>query len=408
MKVLLATVYWPPAGGGGVPRPLKMATYLPELGVETHVLVPSDPKRMHRDDSLVPPPAAIVHTTRNLGPRVHRPEVELAAAHGLERARLQAVLTARRLLIPDPSSPWLLTAVPTAIRIVRRYGIEAVITSSPPGSVNLLGAAVKRATGIRWVADLRDSLISHPHRRQDVRGERRVAKLVARYADAIVCVAPAAVEEMRALSPRGPVELIDHGADFDDFDGLEYTRGDRFRITHTGTIFGRRDPKPFLRALAQVDGDVVARFVGDFREADREVIAELGLADRVELVPYLPRREALALQRDSDALLLLVPAGEGRGRFVVTTKIFEYLAAGRPILGAVPEDGAAAALLRETGAGVVAPPDDAGALAEALSGLVERWRDGSLNGVALAPEVRESLSRRARVERFAELLRSIR
>jgi glycosyltransferase involved in cell wall biosynthesis len=273
--------------------------------------------------------------------------------------------------------------------------------------VNLLGAAVKRATGVRWVADLRDSILSHPHRRQDVRGEGHVARLVARRADAIVCVSPAAVEEMRALSPAGPVELIDHGADFEDFDGLEYRRAERFRITHTGTIFGRRDPKPFLHALARMDDDVLARFVGDFRDADRATIAELGLGERVELVPYLPRREALALQRDSDALLLLIPAGEGRGRFVVSTKVFEYLAAGRPILASVPEDGAAAALLRETCAGTVVPPDDVDAIAKALSGLAGRWRDGSLDGVALAPEVRAAVSRRARVERFAELLRRL-
>jgi glycosyltransferase involved in cell wall biosynthesis len=407
VKILLVTVYWPPAGGGGVPRPLKLATFLPELGIETHVLAPSDPKRMHRDDSLVAPPQATVHRVRNLAPRVHRPGPELQAAHGLGRLRLHAALTARRLLVPDASSPFLLTAVPAAIRLVRRHGIDAVITSSPPGSVNLLGAAVKRATGVRWVADLRDSILSHPHRRQDVRGEGHVARLVARRADAIVCVSPAAVEEMRALSPAGPVELIDHGADFEDFDGLEYRRAERFRITHTGTIFGRRDPKPFLHALARMDEDVLARFVGDFRDADRATIAELGLGERVELVPYLPRREALALQRDSDALLLLIPAGEGRGRFVVSTKVFEYLAAGRPILASVPEDGAAAELLRETGAGTVVPPDDVDAIAKALSGLAGRWRDGSLDGVALAPEVRAAVSRRARVERFAELLRRL-
>jgi glycosyltransferase involved in cell wall biosynthesis len=381
VKVLLVTMYWPPAGGGGVPRPLKLATFLPELGIDTHVLAPADPKRMHRDDSLVAPPQATVHRVRNLAPRVHRPGPELQAARGLGRLRLRAALTARRVLVPD--------------------------AASPPGSVNLVGAAVKRATGARWVADLRDSLLSHPHRRQDVRGEARVARLVARRADAIVCVSPAAVEEMRALAPTGPVELIDHGADFDDFDGLEYRRAERFRITHTGTIFGRRDPKPFLRSLARIDEDVVARFVGDFRDADRATIAELGLEERVELVPYLPRREALALQRDSDALLLLIPAGEGRGRFVVSTKVFEYLAAGRPILASVPEDGAAAALLRETGAGTVVPPDDVDAIAAALTALVGRWRDGSLDGVALAPDVRAALSRRARVERFAELLRSL-
>ena len=348
-----------------------------------------------------------MHWLRNWAPRVHVSFPELEAERALGRIRLHAVLTARRLLVPDAASPFLLTAVPAAIRLVRRHGIDVVVTSSPPGSVNLLGAAVKRATGIRWVADLRDSLLSHPHRRQDVRGEGRVARLVARRADAIVCVSPAAVEEMRALSPAGPVELIDHGADFDDFDGLEYRREERFRITHTGTIFGRRDPKPFLRALARVDADVVARFVGDFREADRATIDELGLGERVELVPYLPRREALALQRDSDALLLLIPAGEGRGRFVISTKVFEYLAAGRPILASVPEDGAAAALLRETGVGTVVPPDDVDAIAAALSALVERWREGSLDGVVLAPDVRAALSRRARVERFAELLRSL-
>jgi glycosyltransferase involved in cell wall biosynthesis len=407
VKILLVTMYWPPAGGGGVPRPLKLATHLPELGIETHVLAPADPKRMHRDESLAEPPRAIVHRVRNLAPRVHRPGPELQAAHGLERLRLRAALTARRLLVPDPSSPFLLTAVPSAIRLVRRHGIDVVVTSSPPGSVNLVGAAAKRVTGVRWVADLRDSLLSHPHRRQDVRGERHVARLVARRADAVVCVSPAAVEEMRALSPAGLVELIDHGADFDDFDGLEYRRADRFRITHTGTIFGRRDPKPFLHALARAGEDVVARFVGDFRESDRATIAELGLGGRVELVPYLPRREALALQRDSDALLLLIPRGEGRGRFVVSTKVFEYLAAGRPILASVPEDGAAAELLRETGAGTIVPPDDVDAIAEGLSALVGRWRDGSLDGVSLAPETRAALSRRARVERFAELLRSL-
>jgi hypothetical protein len=73
----------------------------------------------------------------------------------------------------------------------------------------------------------------------------------------------------------------------------------------------------------------------------------------------------------------------------------------------VPEDGAAAALLRETGAGTIVPPDDVDAIADALTALVGRWRDGSLDGVALAPDIRAALSRRARVERFAELLRSL-
>jgi hypothetical protein len=61
VRVLLVSMDFPPAGGGGVQRPLKFATYLPALGIETHVLAPSDPKWIHRDDELEPPSQAGVH-----------------------------------------------------------------------------------------------------------------------------------------------------------------------------------------------------------------------------------------------------------------------------------------------------------------------------------------------------------
>src|SRR5919106_949421 len=200
MKLLLVTLYWPPAGGGGVQRPLKFATHLP------------------------------------------------------------------------------------APRIARREGIDVVLTTSPPGSVHLVGAAVKRALGVPWVADLRDSLLAHPHRRAEsvlVRAKERVgervAPIVAARADAIVAAAEAIADEARGLSPRGRVVTIPNGCDFDDFAGLEYRSGERFRITHAGSFFGKRDPRPFLTALSESGlDDVVARFVGDFRESDRKWAEALG------------------------------------------------------------------------------------------------------------------------------------
>jgi glycosyltransferase involved in cell wall biosynthesis len=147
--------------------------------------------------------------------------------------------------------------------------------------------------------------------------------------------------------------------------------------------------------------------VGDFRSADREWAEGLGLGDRLELIPYAPRARALELQRDSEALLLLIPEAGGRGRGVLSGKVFEYLAAERPILAAVPPDGAAADLIREAGAGVVAPPDDVDALRDALAGLHATFANGGLPAVALAPDLRQRLSRQARVEETAALLRAI-
>jgi glycosyltransferase involved in cell wall biosynthesis len=124
-------------------------------------------------------------------------------------------------------------------------------------------------------------------------------------------------------------------------------------------------------------------------------------------MPHLPHREALALQRDSEALLLLIPDADGRGRGVLSAKVFEYLAAERPILAAVPPDGEAAALVRDTGAGLVVAPDDEDGLAAALAELHMRWRAGRLDGTPLTAETRARLSRRARAEELAELLRSL-
>ena len=396
-------------------RALKFATHLPELGIETHVLAPDDPKWIHRDDDPMPPMLAWVHRARYIGPKGRKPAEELHGTQGLERFTKQAQLAGRRLLVPDENVSWNLTAIPTAIRIVKREQIDVVITTSPPSSVHLVGAAVKRATGIPWVADLRDSVVAHPHRhaermlvRAKEQGEHAVAKLIARSATAIIGVSDAITAEMRERNPKGPVVTIANGSDFDDFAGLEHRPSERLRITHAGSFFGKRDPRPFLTALKQSGcDDIVVRFLGDFRSADREWAEEQQLGDRLELIPYAPRRQSLELQRDSDALLLLIPDAGGRGKGVLSGKVFEYLAAERPILAIVPPEGAAADLIRQTGAGIVVAPDDIDGMTTALRELHARWKAGDLVGTPLSQEWRDKVSRRTRVEELAQLLETL-
>ena len=412
MKVLLVTMYFPPAGGGGVQRPLKFATHLPSFGIETHVLAPDDPKWVHRDEEATPPSQAWVHRVRYHGPRGRIPSEELYALDGLDRVRYQAGALFRRALVPDKSVTWAPNAIAAAIRIVKREGINAVLTTSPPNSINLIGAAVKRATGVKWIADLRDPLIAdadNPVERLPARAKERtqvvVARLVASQADAIVTAWEGIADEIRGFEPRATVTVIPNGADYDDFEGLAYEPGARFRITHTGSFFGKRNPRPFLTALKESRLDnVVARFVGELTTRDREWAEGLGFGERLELLPFGSRRRSLAYQRDSEALLLLLPQAGERGAPVLPGKIFEYLAAERPILAAVPPDGAAASLIREADAGIVVAPDDVGAIREALVGLEARWRAGRLDGSPLSPELRERISRRKRVEDLSELL----
>ncbi len=414
MKVLLVTYFFPPAGGAGVHRPLKLAAHLPALGIDTHVLAPTDPKWIHYDRELQLPPGIHVHRARYLGPRTRVRGNEIRGRSGLSRAATEAALLGPRLLVPDQHVLWNLTAIGSAVSLARREAVDVILTTSPPSSVHFVGAAVKRATGARWIADLRDPIADHPHRRLELRAvrakertERAVMDLVILYADAVVGASEGITDTVRTRSPRKRVVTIPNGCDLDEFEGLVYRPSSRFRITHTGLFLGRRDPQPFLSAVAAAGGDIVVRFVGGCREADREWAEGAGVADRLEVVDYVPHRRALQLQRSSDALLLLIPDAEGRGRGVLSAKLFEYLAAERPILAAVPPDGEAAALVRETGAGIVAPPDDVAALRDAIRGLEARWRAGDLGGTRFTADLRARLSRRQRAAELADLLCSL-
>ncbi len=406
--------YFPPAGGGGVQRPLKLAQYLPTMGIETHVLAPDDPRWMHRDDAR-PSTQAWVHRVRYVGPGGGKPAERLRGKQGLSRAAVHAQLMGRRLLVPDENVTWNVTAIPAAIRLVREHGIDAVITTSPPPSVHLIGAAVKRATGVQ-VGRRPPRLARRP--RPSAVGQRRHAGQAppARAGGTRRRAAGRRDHLRRRLHRRRDAPARAARPPRDDPERLRLRRRRRPRPHPAATGCGSPTPGASSgsatrgrssRRCAASELDVVASFLGDFRAADREWAEGLGLGDRLELVPHVPRAEALALQRASDALLLLIPDAGGRGKGILSGKVFEYIAVGRPILAAVPPDGAAARLIEDTGTGVIAAPDDVDGIRAALEGLHGRYLADDLPDVVLADEWRQRLSRQARVEEMAAVLEAI-
>ena len=233
---------------------------------------------------------------------------------------------------------------------------------------------------------------------------------MARRADAIACVSEAIAAETEALGPRGRVVTIANGSDFDDFAGIEYTRGERFRITHTGSFFGKRDPRPFLTALEAAGSRTSSRASSaTSAPADRDWLEGRGLAPiGSSSIPYVPRRRSLELQRDSEALLLLIPEAGGRGKGVLSGKVFEYLAAERPILARRPARRCCRGPAPRPGSGpVVAPEDVAGLRRRAPSTCTDAGATGTLEPPALTAEQRDRVDRQARVRELAELMRSV-
>ncbi|MGH3073697.1 MAG: glycosyltransferase [Gaiellales bacterium] len=425
MRALIVSYYFPPAGGGGVQRVLKLCKHLPAFGWDVDVLAPDDPKWVAHDPGLAAeiPAGTVVHRARYRGPSDERPAADvLAGAEGLRGVATRAGLYGRQLLVPDPRVVWVPDAARAAVRIVRERSANVVLTTSPPSSAHMIGNIVARRTGVPWIADLRDSWLANPHRRYDrrsVRAKRAVLETMARRTfarvSALTAVTETIADEARALAPAGtPSAVISNGCDFDEFAGLEHTPSDRLRILHAGFFFGVRSPRPFLEALARLLADrpelrevIEARFVGGFRTADRQWAESLGLGGALRIDGFLPHDQALAAMKGADALLLLIPRAGGLGLSVLSGKLFEYLAAERPVLALVPPEGIAADLLRSTGFGRIADPDDVGAIRAQLEGLVEAWRAGDLGDRPLPADLRERLDRRTRASEMADVFRSV-
>lgn len=429
---LILAYHFPPIGGAGSQRSLKLAQYLPETGPDRGVVVLTGPgESVDRwspiDDSL----AAELPRDRRVR-RVAGPERRVESRW---RSRAE-----RWLLVDTPWSTWWVTG---AIKRGVEIGGDAdvIVASMPPFVSASAAAAISRQLGKPWVADLRDpwaldEMLLYPsslHRRLDTRRMRRLLSSTA----AVVTTTPEAATRIGARFPEladRPIVSIPNGFDATDFAGPAPERLDRsFRIVHTGylhTSLGLEQRRTavirgllggsvrgadiltrshvyLLRAIENVIArsqgrppSIELHLAGVLSENDREAADRSGL---VHAHGYLQHHEAVALQRSADLLFLpMQKMSPGARSSIVPGKTYEYLASGRPILGAVPA-GDTRDILAEAGTARTCEPDDVAAMAAAIEAEVERWRRGA-PVPPVAPAVLERFERRNLAARYGELL----
>jgi glycosyltransferase involved in cell wall biosynthesis len=268
---------------------------------------------------------------------------------------------------------WVPFAIPRALSL--RRGVDCVITTAPPYSAHLVGMALQRL-GVPWVADFRDGWSVGPGRPPFSRlagaADRALERAVVRGADAVVAVTRPIADDLAARF-GAPVTTITNGFDPDElaaFNGAPPLDPARHSLVHTGSLaYGGRTPGPLLEALRRLGSDrLEVVFAGPMSAAERDALAAPELAGRARWLGSLPREQALALQRAADSLLVITADDQPT---VATGKLYEYFAAGRPIV-VLGEGGEAARLVHETGTGIVTSAADPERIAAALRELLDR------------------------------------
>lgn len=372
IRALIITYYWPPAGGPGVQRWLKFVKYLHHFGIEPIVFVPENANYPLIDKALlgeVPSDIEIIKFPINEPYRwakfFSRKQTKAFSSGIIPKERIsplgKILLYIRgNFFIPDARVGWVKPSVKFLRKKLKEHSVEVIITTGPPHSLHLIGMRLNEKTGIPWIADFRDpwtTIHYHDSLRLGKAAKKKHKRLelqVLNQADRVVVTSPTTAREFVALTPK-PIEVITNGYDAVDLPEVNVDR--YFSLSHIGSLLSERNPLILWKVLKEIceekpsfKNNLRLKFAGALSGEVKDSLKKLGLEENSEFLGYVSHEEALSLQRQAQ-VLLLVEIDRAETRAIIPGKLFEYLAARRPILALGPEGSDIETILKDTHAG---------------------------------------------------------
>ncbi|MBI5267439.1 MAG: glycosyltransferase [candidate division Zixibacteria bacterium] len=427
-KLLMITYDFPPARTSGIYRPVKFVKHLRSFGWEPIVLTARNAGALARDETLlkdIPAGVQVVRTfsvdlfelTRRLHDFLYRRKStggslreetkaagrvapSPASGEGPKRGWLKRYFfhplndfVEEWLFIPDRMIGWFPFAFFAALRIMVREKPDVVFSTSTPQTSHVVGLCLKLLFRKPWIVDLRDNwFIGHEHyHRSNLRQklDHWLCRQFLRRGDQVVTMAQGNADDLLAAFPdpeQSKYQAITNGFDRDDFPDLPVSGGhnhsDKLVMLHIGTLYDGTAGQ-FFHALAdlcaedrQNSRDIESEFIGYVGAQYQTLIGQLGLANKLSMPGFKPHPEAIQAMLDADVLLMFLGAKKITNQ-QFPGKYFEYLNARKFIL-AIGKPGEIAASVENSRCGILVPLDDAAAIRQTITDLLQRKRAGDL------------------------------
>lgn len=425
-KVLIVTYYWPPAGGITVLRCLKIAKYLRDFGWEPIIYTASNAQYPYLDpanEGDVPEGITVLRQPifeplhlfkRFSGRKASDPLTNVV--HVRDKSPKLAdrfgIWVRANFFIPDARAFWIRPSVRYLKDYLKRHPVDAIFSDGPPHTNTVIACEVSKATGIPWLADFQDPWTQVDYypllgiKGRADRKHRAMEQDAFRTASAMTIASPSWKTDLEAIGARN-VDVLYYGYDEADFEDIQPVHQDRFTIVHTGLLGFDRCPDPLILALAELKNESPERIanlrVVQFGEIDYSVkrsFENAGVSECLVIGGIIPRKEALKALVSAGLLLLpLNKAENAKGR--MPGKFYEYLRAGRPILGLGPEDSDVSGILRDTQHGRMHEYSDVKGTKETLLKALDAWERG--DGFTSSERIRQ-FSNREQTRIVANLL----
>jgi glycosyltransferase involved in cell wall biosynthesis len=398
----MVAYHFPPlAGSSGIQRTLRFVQHLPALGWQPLVLGAS--------------PRAFVKTSNDLmadvpaGTVVRRP-FALDTARHLQFGGRYLGWMAR----PDRWVSWKFAGVHEGLKLIREFRPDVIWSTYPIATAHVIASALHRKTGIPWIADFRDPMAQdgYPADPLTHKSYCDIEAEAAAHARYCVFTTPGAarIYQQRYPAAADRMVVLENGYDEESFASLPAAAPagpGPMVLLHSGIIYPwERDPSQFFAALALLKQqgvltpqDLQVRFRASVHDdLLRSLASKHGAQDFIELRPAVPYREALAEMQSVSALLVMQGSSCNEQ---IPAKIYEYLRAGKPVLGLTDPAGDTAGVLRQAGLHDIARLDSVDEIAALLPAFVRRWRTGDVT--LPDPAVVRTASRRGRSQALADL-----
>lgn len=416
-KVLFITYYWPPAGGAPINRIFKFSQYIKEFGWEPVILTTEGGDFPFVDESLLKEVDPNVKVFRSKGLSLHKIFSKVSpkskknfVPYGFTDAGKSSFMDkisrwVKYNFIPDTRFPWYFKTVSKAIDICKTENIDLIFSSSPPQTNHIIAKKVSQKLNIPWVGDFRDPwtdvfwILEKNSLRWKIiqKIDRRIERKTIAKMDAIVTVGDELVKILNRKTDK-KVNLIYNGFDERYFKDIDYQRTDKFRIIYAGSISKEENPECFFKSIERLKAkenflnDLEIHFLGNFPPYLHEIVNSSSVKENVKFSPYTFYADSIKLIINSELSFMIIPDTKDN-KCILTSKLFEYLGAGHPIIAYGPVDGDAAKVINETGSGMMFDYKNIIDASDYIYNIYNKWKNSE---ICLNKNIREKISNYSR------------
>lgn len=292
--------------------------------------------------------------------------------------------------LPDLERLWAEQCIVKANRDFGAQDFSAVVSFAQPWSSHVVGLHLSRSLNLPWIAHFSDPWTDSPYNKPSLGTAPIVKKMeeeIVREAEGLVFINSYTMERVMKKYPeewREKAMVIPHGFDTALLKPIDpsLTKRVGLTITHVGQFYADRMPWFFFEALSTLKSknmrafnELRVVFTGRIDEKVRQRAERMGLSSIVSFEKVKPYFQAAKTMREADVLLLIESLGSN---LFLPSKLVEYLAAKKPILGLVPSPGPSADLLRRLSFPLV-DPTDKNAIAQTLVELIDKKKKRKLS-----------------------------